>query len=387
MKRLFLILVLVLAAVQGRAAEQTAVNFSMPAEWSEVTAAAKAQGKYIFLDGYTEWCSWCKVMDRETFSDEEVGALMNEKFVNVKMEMETGGGIDVAMKYRIHAFPQFLIFDQDGKLVYRILGYVAKNEFIPELKKALDPATQMSFAGITTKMDLPYPDFLRKTYVKGKEKEFADQETVDAWLDSYASVGDEISWTVMTRLSLSEKWENWILAHAAELEKSFGMEYEQKRNDIVVGRLEAAVEAFDHDALERSLELIPNTAPYKNRVAALYQIKLHSAKNEWEEAASVMAAAYATESISGTDVNEASWAMYENCDDKAALTMAADVMKDVCNTAGWAEWDTYASLLFKIGDLDAAEKAASAAIKKGREEKQNTSSTEELLEKIRTARK
>ena len=76
------------------------VKFTKITLWSEALELAKASGKPIFLDAYTDWCGWCKVMDRETFSNAKVAEVMNASFVCVKMEMETGEGIDVAMKYR-----------------------------------------------------------------------------------------------------------------------------------------------------------------------------------------------------------------------------------------------------------------------------------------------
>src|SRR5512140_1797373 len=91
--------------------------------WQNVLSIAAKEKKLVFIDAYTDWCSWCKVMDRETFSDKTVADVLNEKFVPVRYEMETGFGAVMSAKYRVNGFPTFLIFTSDGKLVKRILGY------------------------------------------------------------------------------------------------------------------------------------------------------------------------------------------------------------------------------------------------------------------------
>ena len=40
--------------------------------WADALKMAKEQNKHIFVDAYTEWCYWCKVMDKKTFTDAKV---------------------------------------------------------------------------------------------------------------------------------------------------------------------------------------------------------------------------------------------------------------------------------------------------------------------------
>ena len=52
--------------------------------------------KKIFVDVYTNWCGWCKRMDRDTFQDAKVAEFVNENFYAVKLNAESqdkmGGG-------------------------------------------------------------------------------------------------------------------------------------------------------------------------------------------------------------------------------------------------------------------------------------------------------
>ena len=69
-----------------------------PVDWypwgEEAFARAKAEDKPIFLSvGYSA-CHWCHVMAHESFEDEEIAALMNELFVNVKVDREERPDVD-----------------------------------------------------------------------------------------------------------------------------------------------------------------------------------------------------------------------------------------------------------------------------------------------------
>ncbi|SDQ57426.1 thioredoxin family protein [Flagellimonas zhangzhouensis] len=58
--------------------------------WEEAVELAQtdAQPKKMFIDVYTDWCGWCKKMDKETFQNPEVAKYMQENFYMVKMDAE-----------------------------------------------------------------------------------------------------------------------------------------------------------------------------------------------------------------------------------------------------------------------------------------------------------
>lgn len=69
-----------------------------PVDWfpwgEEPFEKARAEGKPIFLSiGYST-CHWCHVMERESFEDDEVAALMNEGFIAIKVDREERPDID-----------------------------------------------------------------------------------------------------------------------------------------------------------------------------------------------------------------------------------------------------------------------------------------------------
>ncbi len=58
--------------------------------WDEAAQLAETdeKPKKIFVDVYTDWCGWCKKMDKDTFQNEEVAAYMKENFYMVKLDGE-----------------------------------------------------------------------------------------------------------------------------------------------------------------------------------------------------------------------------------------------------------------------------------------------------------
>ncbi len=69
-----------------------------PVDWypwgEEAFAKARREGKPIFLSiGYST-CHWCHVMERESFSDPAIAAIMNEHFVSIKVDREERPDVD-----------------------------------------------------------------------------------------------------------------------------------------------------------------------------------------------------------------------------------------------------------------------------------------------------
>ena len=56
--------------------------------FEQAVEKSKTEKRKIFIDVYTDWCGWCKVMDKNTFHEPKVAKLLNEKFYAVKFNAE-----------------------------------------------------------------------------------------------------------------------------------------------------------------------------------------------------------------------------------------------------------------------------------------------------------
>ncbi|HEX6207513.1 MAG TPA: DUF255 domain-containing protein, partial [Actinomycetota bacterium] len=78
--------------LQGATSPYLLQHADNPVDWyewgPEALERARAEDRPILLSvGYAA-CHWCHVMERESFEDEDTAALMNEHFVNVKVDRE-----------------------------------------------------------------------------------------------------------------------------------------------------------------------------------------------------------------------------------------------------------------------------------------------------------
>ncbi len=69
----------------------------------EAFARAQAQDKPILLDIGAVWCHWCHVMDRESYEDPEVAALINQNFVAVKVDRDERPDVDARYQAAVSA--------------------------------------------------------------------------------------------------------------------------------------------------------------------------------------------------------------------------------------------------------------------------------------------
>lgn len=148
MKRLFFTFACIVASIAAMA--QGVVFEPDGTTLEQASAKAKAEKKLIFLDCYTQWCGPCKKMSKEVFPLAEVGAAMNPKFVNIKIDMESAYGAPLAKKLQIQAYPTFVIFNADAQEISRFLGYHAPADFLKVLEeKGKDDAS----AGFKARFD------------------------------------------------------------------------------------------------------------------------------------------------------------------------------------------------------------------------------------------
>ncbi|MGH6833886.1 MAG: DUF255 domain-containing protein, partial [Methyloceanibacter sp.] len=69
-----------------------------PVDWypwgEEALAKAKKENKPIFLSVGYSTCYWCHVAERTIYSDPAIAALMNQWFVNIKLDREERPDLD-----------------------------------------------------------------------------------------------------------------------------------------------------------------------------------------------------------------------------------------------------------------------------------------------------
>ena len=92
MNKLFIFTFLMCFAFIGKAQTGTKIVKELDWKtWNEGFPNAQKTNKIAIIDVYTDWCHWCKVMDKNTYSNDSVIRLINEHFIPIKFNPEKAG--------------------------------------------------------------------------------------------------------------------------------------------------------------------------------------------------------------------------------------------------------------------------------------------------------
>ena len=133
MKKILFTLLLVIGVAVAANAQVRFTDKNLDAVREEATQ----QNKLVFIDLYATWCGPCKNMERNVFSQPEVGDFMAQHFIAAKYDIGKPTGSALAKKYGIRSIPTFLIFDTEGTLLGQITGGMPADDFIRAVEEIL----------------------------------------------------------------------------------------------------------------------------------------------------------------------------------------------------------------------------------------------------------
>lgn len=125
-------LFVLLLASAGRAADWQG--------WTPGLQRARSTGKPVLVDVYTDWCGWCKRMDREVYARREVDAYLSSHFVTVRLNAESGelaawrgknySARSLAEAFGVNGYPTTVFLDASGNKLVNVPGYIPADRFL-----------------------------------------------------------------------------------------------------------------------------------------------------------------------------------------------------------------------------------------------------------------
>lgn len=142
----------------------------------EAFAKVQKEPRKVMIDLYTDWCGWCKVMDRETFKNKAVVDYVNKNFYAVKLDAEqkegitlgqqkfkyleqSGRGINeiaLALTNNQPSYPTTVFLDDKFNMIQPLAGYLKPREFHQVI----------TFIGENYHKKESFDDYKSKTYMQ-----------------------------------------------------------------------------------------------------------------------------------------------------------------------------------------------------------------------------
>ena len=125
-----------------------------PLAWADFSAAtfarAKAERRFVVLDGAAEWCHWCHVMEASTYHDPAVRKILAERFIQVKVDVDSRP--DLEERYGDYGWPATVIFSPDAEELGKYRGYIAADKLVEILQAVVDAPPATGAAGAKAKV-------------------------------------------------------------------------------------------------------------------------------------------------------------------------------------------------------------------------------------------
>jgi uncharacterized protein YyaL (SSP411 family) len=117
--------------------------------WEEAASLSKNEPRKFFVDVYTDWCGWCKKMDKATFQNPSVANYLNTHYYPIKFNAEQRSDIKIHDKtyqyvgnqgrgyHQLAAeitfgrlsYPTVVFLDENMKVIQPVPGFKEAPEF------------------------------------------------------------------------------------------------------------------------------------------------------------------------------------------------------------------------------------------------------------------
>ncbi len=108
--------------------------------WNAGLSAAQASNRPVIVDVYTDWCRWCRQMDRDVYGRPDVQQYLGTHFVTVKLNAESSESVtyrgrtlsarSLASSFDVSGYPTTIFLASNGDHLVNVPGYVDADRFL-----------------------------------------------------------------------------------------------------------------------------------------------------------------------------------------------------------------------------------------------------------------
>lgn len=384
-------MLLLFACIHTYAQESEGINF-FDGSWEEVLAEAQKTNKPIFLDAYASWCKPCKMMSKKVFPQASVGNYFNDKYINVKIDMEKGEGIELAQKYGVRVYPTFMFISPQGKALHKSAGYQEAAKFVQLGQDAMDENKQ--FYALKTKYDAgdktPSVLYNYAMAMYGSDAYYQSGEVAEEYLKQLGKKDLKSKQTMDMVMDIPVAHDGLAAQLLLDKRKKYVKVYTAEKVDnkllgMMKSKVAKAAKENDTNGLKEATAFLSTNVPEKSaKWNNKLEISFYQQTENWDAYAN--AATKFVENYMMDDseaLNSFAWTFFETMEDNKELAKAVkwadrsiELEKNYYNT------DTKAALLHKMGKHEEALAAAKIAIDVALAEEMEPKETRELVTKI-----
>lgn len=372
----------------GVYAQETATGIHFLQEkWTEVLEKAQQEDKFIFVDAYTDWCGPCKRMDREVFTDQQVGTYYNAEFINVKINMEKGEGQSIARKYNVSQYPSFLFISGNGEIQHRAIGYQTVPKFM-DLGAVANDKKRNLFA-YTLRFD---KGDRNEKFLKNYAQMLLDAgdarhiKVAEAYLETQRAwnTPENTQFIFTFATDAESKMFDYLVQHKDIFARIFGSQkVEGKIQQLIYNKLQQV--GGDEASFAQVKRMYSKVYPDKaDEMTSRFKLAYYRQNYQMEKYAPTAIEHYNKyEPANADELNDVAWTFFETIEDKKMLKKAVKwASKSIQMDNSYFNNDTLAWLYWKLGKKGKARKTALKAIAIARENGEDYSETEDLLKEL-----
>lgn len=365
---------------------QTEVDFLYNNLGKAQRTAAK-ENKVIFVDGYTTWCGPCKWMDAEVFADPTVAKFFNNSFVNLKMDLEDGEGLDFAKRYMPEAYPTFYFLSAEGDVLHKALGAFDAKSLMEIAYDALRQESQLLTFQKGHESGKRDPDFLIDYAMLMKALRIPDKTTVvrDYLKTQSDWTGEQNSKFIFDHVGINMEDDlfEYMLANTSQFYKYIGR---SKVDNKIINAIHGGLgpEGTPAEVEEQIKVLLPKES---QRIIDRMYLDNLMAQDQIQDVTIFTNMAYfyvfQWKPTEWEFVNNLAWVVYETGTTKEHFERGKLIaLESVALNDNYFNNDTVAALCLMLKEKDEAMKYAMKAIRQAEEAGVSSASTQTLIQMI-----